>query len=146
LLAFVVYGAALFAGLYSVSGLFRAGHISAESWIPVVLMGTVLLNPRIMHYDVQPLTLPMALILVRAVISRFKWGIALVGAIVLLIILDLAGGSLAGQDNLRDMLVLVSVFAVGLAIVLNEARQSEPGKRALARVPPPNALAGIDHT
>ncbi len=144
LLVFLVYGAVFFAFLYFFSRLFRAGHISVESWIPVVLLGAVLLNPRIMHYDVQPLTLPMALILVRAVSSRFKWAIALVVAIVFLIILDLAGVGLAGQDNLRDMLVLVCVFAVGSAVVANEARQGERGKHPpVAATVPSNALAEI---
>jgi len=38
------------------------GQITAKRWLPVVLIGVVLLNPRIMEYDVAPITVVMALV------------------------------------------------------------------------------------
>jgi len=38
------------------------GVISREAWIPVAMLGTLLLNPRIMKYDLAAFTVPMLLI------------------------------------------------------------------------------------
>lgn len=41
---------------------FLAGIFSLKQWVPFMLVGVALLNPRIMEYDVAPLTLMMALV------------------------------------------------------------------------------------
>jgi hypothetical protein len=41
---------------------FAAGRFSLNQWAPVLIVGVVLLNPRIIEYDVAPITLLMALI------------------------------------------------------------------------------------
>jgi hypothetical protein len=61
-LFYLVYAALVVATLIQLSLRFFAGRISLERWIPVMLLGVVLLNPRIKEYDVAPLTLPMALV------------------------------------------------------------------------------------
>jgi hypothetical protein len=38
------------------------GMVSRQAWIPVALLGTLLLNPRIMRYDLAAFTVPMLLI------------------------------------------------------------------------------------
>jgi hypothetical protein len=81
-----------------------------------------------MHYDVQPLALPMALIVVRSVMSRSKAGITLAAVVVFLIVIDLCNLNLAGQDNLRDMLVLVAVMALGLRSLTKEASRASQGR------------------
>jgi hypothetical protein len=43
------------------------GDFSLELWAPVLLTGTILLDPRIVEYDVAPITIPMALLLWRFV-------------------------------------------------------------------------------
>jgi hypothetical protein len=40
----------------------REGRLGREEWIPVALVGTILLNPRVKEYDVAALTIPMLLI------------------------------------------------------------------------------------
>ena len=40
----------------------REGKLPQERWIPVALVGTLLLNPRIMKYDLAAITIPMLLI------------------------------------------------------------------------------------
>ena len=40
----------------------RHERLSRDSWIPVALVGTFLLSPRIMKYDMAPITIPMVLI------------------------------------------------------------------------------------
>ncbi len=123
--AFLIYGGVLFAVLCHFSKLYRQGRISAESWIPVLLVGTILLNPRIIRYDVHVVALAMALILVRSVASRSKFGIALAVSVLVLILsvplLNLLPGDVEAP---RDMLVLVAVMALGFQYLAVEARRS----------------------
>lgn len=44
---------------------FLKGRIRLKQWLPFMLTGVVLLNPRVMEYDVAPITLPLALLLWR---------------------------------------------------------------------------------
>jgi hypothetical protein len=44
----------------------RRGYLSRELWIPVALVGTILMGPRIKEYDVAAITIPMLLISARA--------------------------------------------------------------------------------
>jgi hypothetical protein len=48
--------------LLSVGHQVRQGRLSRQTWIPVALVGTFLLNPRIMKYDMAAITIPMLLI------------------------------------------------------------------------------------
>ena len=44
---------------------FLDGHLRLTQWMPVLFLGTILLNPRIMEYDLAPVALPMGLIVWR---------------------------------------------------------------------------------
>lgn len=61
-LCYLAYGLPLASTLFYLSRRFLAGAISLRHWAPVVLVGTILLTPRIMEYDVAAITLPLALI------------------------------------------------------------------------------------
>ncbi len=125
--AFLIYGGVLFAVLCHFSKLYHQRRITAESWIPVLLVATILLNPRIMRYDVHVVSLPMALILARSVASRSKAGIALAVSVLFLAVtvplLDLLPGDV---EATRDMLLLVAVLALGLHSLALEARRACP--------------------
>ena len=64
---YVLYALAVVAVLSRLSRRFLAGSLLLQEWAPVLLVGVILLNPRIMEYDVAPLTLIMALVLWRVV-------------------------------------------------------------------------------
>jgi hypothetical protein len=49
----------------------RQWNLPRETWVPIALVGTVLLNPRIQKYDLAAITIPMLLIGWRAL--RFAW-------------------------------------------------------------------------
>ncbi len=49
----------------------REGNLPREAWVPVALVGTALLNPRVMKYDLAAITVPMVLIGGRAL--RVLW-------------------------------------------------------------------------
>ena len=125
-LLFLIYGGILFAALYHFSKLYHQRRISAESWIPVLLVGTILLNPRITQYDVHVVALPMVLILVRSVASRSKLGMAVATSVLFLILIDLFGVNFYSGDALRNMLVLIAVMALGLRSLALEARSTYP--------------------
>jgi len=63
---YLAYAAVLFVILLSLSKLYREQKISFPSWAPVMLLGVILLNPRILAYDVAAVSLPMALIVWRS--------------------------------------------------------------------------------
>ncbi len=64
---YLFYGGGVFAILLALSRRYFAGAFPLTRWAPVVLLGTLLLNPRIMEYDVAPIALTMALVLWRFV-------------------------------------------------------------------------------
>lgn len=66
LLVYLLYAVPLFIMLYDLSREFLRGRLTREQWSPVLLVGVVLLNPRIMQYDTLVLALPMGLIVWRA--------------------------------------------------------------------------------
>ncbi len=49
----------------------RDRSLPREAWVPVALVGTALLNPRVMKYDLAAITVPMLLIGVR--VLRWLW-------------------------------------------------------------------------
>jgi hypothetical protein len=122
--AFLLYGSILFATLYVFSTLYRDRRISAEIWIPVLMVGTILLNPRIMQYDAHAIALPMALILVRSVEARSKAGIAVAVSVLLLMFAGFMGNTPASDDRIRSMFVLVAVMGLGLQQLAVEVRRT----------------------
>jgi hypothetical protein len=65
---YVAYAIAMFVILFSMSKLYREQRISFLSWAPVMLLGVILLNPRVLTYDVAAVSLPMALIVWRSLV------------------------------------------------------------------------------
>ena len=59
---YLAYAAVIFATLFYLSRLYLRGLFTLQQWMPVLLVGVILLNPRLIEYDVAPLALPLALI------------------------------------------------------------------------------------
>jgi hypothetical protein len=70
----------------------RTWNLSAEIWVPVALVGTALLNPRVMKYDLAAITVPMLLMGGRTL--RSLWGSS-------------ENSSVAGNNRFRRPLILV---------------------------------------
>jgi hypothetical protein len=62
LLAYLAYAVPLGAVLLFLSRKFLHGFLTLNQWVPLLLIGTILLNPRIMEYDLAPITLALALV------------------------------------------------------------------------------------
>ena len=65
LLAYMAYAVPIACILFWFSRQYLDGRLRREEWQPVLLVGTILLNPRIMEYDAAPIALSMAVILWR---------------------------------------------------------------------------------
>jgi hypothetical protein len=61
-IVYLVFACALGIVLLMLAHRVALGVISREAWIPVAMLGTLLLNPRIMKYDIAAFTVPMLLI------------------------------------------------------------------------------------
>ncbi len=59
---YLAYAIPLFAFLFSLSRKYLRGDFTLIQWAPVLIVGVILLNPRLIEYDVAPLALPLALI------------------------------------------------------------------------------------
>jgi len=59
---YLCYALPLLATLLAFSRRFHRRELSCRQWIPVMLTGVVLLNPRLIEYDLAPLAIPLALI------------------------------------------------------------------------------------
>jgi hypothetical protein len=62
LIFYLCYAIPLFALLLHLSRMYLCGSFSLRQWAPVLLVGAILLNPRIIEYDLAPITLPLTLI------------------------------------------------------------------------------------
>jgi hypothetical protein len=129
-LFYVVYAVVMFLVLFSLSKLYRERRISFTGWVPVMLLGVVLLNPRILAYDVAAVTLPMALIVWRSLtwsevpVNKPK---VIVGALSVFIGLNLLVevadnlGIVPDAAKYAEMLLMLGIFANGVWGLLREA-------------------------
>jgi hypothetical protein len=71
---YLLFTAALLLTLLYFSRAYQKGKLSREQWIPMMLLGVLLLGPRLNEYDIFPFTLSMLLIAYRLVrASRHPW-------------------------------------------------------------------------
>jgi hypothetical protein len=59
---YLCYAIPLFALLLQLARMYQRGSFSLRQWAPVLLVGVILLNPRIKEYDVASITLPLTLV------------------------------------------------------------------------------------
>jgi hypothetical protein len=110
---YVLYAVPLFSLLVYLSRKFMSGAFPRSRWIPVLLLGVILLNPRIVEYDLAILTIPLALILWRL----FPWlassRTAAISTVAVFVTINIAAfQSWILWKNIACIL-LVSLFAAG---------------------------------
>ena len=59
---YLLYAIPLFAFLFVLSRRYLGGAFTLMQWTPVMIVGVILLNPRLIEYDAAPVALPLALI------------------------------------------------------------------------------------
>lgn len=127
-LFYILYALPLAGILFYLARQYFDGKFSLERWMPVMLAGVILLDPRIMEYDVAPITLLLALILWRAASSFTSNARATVicclSFVVLNAIVFLARNAGVQTKGWRDIegCLLVFLFAAGSANLLLAGR------------------------
>jgi hypothetical protein len=120
LIVYGLYAVPVLAALLYLSRLYFAGYFSLRQWFPVVLVGVILLNPRIMEYDVAPVTLLMTMILWRVLRSRFERSRALIVLIAGFVLLNTFAIYSWEIRKVIDGPLLVLCFGAGLWQLLQE--------------------------
>jgi hypothetical protein len=105
---------------------YQHGELSLGEWMPIVLVGTILLNPRHIEYDLAPLTLPIALIVIRLVRSiqnrKLIAGLALEHFVVINAALVLFASSSWWRSV--DCIIVLACFAAGAWQLLKKSAQA----------------------
>jgi hypothetical protein len=129
-ICYITYALPLFGLMLYLSRQFLDGKFSREQWIPVMVTGVILLNPRIMQYDYAPVTLFMALILWRTVVSltSFRRAVVLcslffVAINLAVVLIDLIDTSYFYLKCIEGFL-LAGAFAAGCWNLLRQTRES----------------------
>src|SRR5665213_131572 len=123
LLFYLAYALPLAGFLFYLSRRYFAGAFMLKQWAPVLLVGAVLLNPRIIEYDVAPIALPLALIVWRVTtyfLTTKQAGIALSFLFVVANAFALTSWSLR---KIIDCPLLVIIFLAGSWHLLYDGRR-----------------------
>ena len=109
---YLFYAIPFFIVLLMLRRRYLAGRLSIQQWAPLQLIGVLLMNPRIMEYDIAPLTIPMALVAWRLAmrVGRQKTRDAVV---ILALFFGAANSFPALQWRPVDCLVIVTLFFGG---------------------------------
>ena len=115
---YLAYASALFAGLVYLSRCYLRGEFSTERWLPVMLTGVILLNPRLMEYDAAPLALPMAILCWRMFSADRGMAATLVRVATVFLAANLLAAHSWGFEKLTEGPLLVALFLGGAASLL----------------------------
>jgi hypothetical protein len=139
-LFYLAYAVPVFLLLVLLSRRYFAGALTLEQWSPVLLCGTILLNPRVLEYDLAVVTVPMALIVFRniAASAHRLWQTIL--AVVLLASANYAACASFYCSRWTECLILISVFGAGSWRLLSLSREPA-GMEAMETVETVEAVA-----
>jgi hypothetical protein len=136
---YLFYAIPIFAILFYFSRRYLDGEFSFGQWMPVLLTGVLLLNPRIMEYDVASIALPMALIAWRV----FARGNTL-GRTILEMSLFFAFINAFSRSDWRsaECLSLVGLFAAGSWNLYAQLQRAGYRSKVVAREDDASMLVG----
>jgi hypothetical protein len=119
---YVLYAVPACVLLLYLSRRYFAGAISQKQWIPILLCGVILLNPRLIEYDFVPITLPMAMIVFRHIVDSAHR----IPQVAIAVTLTVAAGYLNNVSWLEskwvECLILMCVFSLGCWRQLDRSR------------------------
>ncbi|HXE06331.1 MAG TPA: glycosyltransferase 87 family protein [Acidobacteriaceae bacterium] len=123
-LFYLVASLTIFFGLYRLSRAYRRGYLTREQWIPLMMVGVLLLNPRLIEYEIFPFTFFMAIIGYRLIAATKRP--RLTGAIVLLVWVAANCAAEISRVFWRncECALLVSLFLLGYRQVRRVAGQN----------------------
>ena len=110
---YLLYAVPLFGFLVYLSNKFMSGYFPITRWIPVLLLGVILLNPRIIEYDLAILTIPFALIGWRLFPGLANNRIAAVSTLTIFVMINVAAYQSWIIWKNTGGILLVSLFSAG---------------------------------
>jgi len=110
---YLLYAVPVFVLLAYLSRRYFEGAISQKQWIPLLLCGVILLNPRLIEYDFAPITLLMAMIVFRHIAASTSriWQASI--AITLLVAAAYLNNVSWFDSKWTECLILIFVFTLG---------------------------------
>jgi hypothetical protein len=135
-----LYALPVFALLLYLSRRFFAGNFSIEQWAPVMVLGVILLNPRIKEYDAAPLTLPMALVAWRFFASLTTRVRAIICSAALVALVNAVTAIDIDNWKITEGPLLVATFAAGSWTLLQQTRKANPKPNYLTESEPMREL------
>jgi hypothetical protein len=128
--AYVCVALLLSSVLLYLSSFYKKGLVEAEDWFPVMLLGVLLLNPRLNEYDIFPFTIPMALIayrLARPTLTRpiwFRWSL-IAGFAILWGVANYAANISHETWKYIECGILLAIFVSGCWQLMRAVEQSQ---------------------
>lgn len=110
---YVLYAVPILILLAHLSRRYFEGEISQKQWIPLLLCGVILLNPRLIEYDFAPITLPIAMIVFRHIDASANRVRQAAIAVILLVAAGYVNNISWFESKWTECLILVLVFALG---------------------------------
>ena len=111
---YVFSSLAIFLLLRTYSRHYLAGRLSMREWMPVLLIGVILLSPRIKQYDAEAVTLPLAIVAWRGLVDRTTGKKQAVWFAIALLVAGNVLASVANSWDLIEMLLMVTLFGHAL--------------------------------
>jgi hypothetical protein len=96
----------------------RLAKIDRLSFFTVLLMGVVLMSPRVKEYDLLPITIPICLIVIRSCVRRLPRMMMISGVVISVL------AFIRGFDELVSVAVLFSAFLCGCQMLLRQSLSS----------------------
>jgi len=118
---YLLYALPIFGLLLYLSRRFFDGDFTIEQWGPIVVLGSILLNPRIKEYDVAPLTLPMALIIWRFFASLTTRTRAILYSAALVALVNFVTAIDINNWKITEGPLMVATFIAGTWTLLHQA-------------------------
>jgi hypothetical protein len=122
---YLCYAVPLLGILLWLSREYLRGAFLLRQWVPVLLVGVILLNPRLIEYDVAPLAIPLALIGWRSLRSLVSARKAVLVSCLAFVVAN--GFALTGWEvrKLIDGPLLVVFFAAGSWRLVRQTRDNK---------------------
>jgi Glycosyltransferase family 87 len=134
LVFYLLYAAAIVSVLYYLSRQYLDGALTLQQWMPVLLTGAILLNPRIMEYDAAPIAIPMALIAWRFFTRDGITIRAVLNYLGAFLTANLIACNVAGAWKPTECLLLTTVFSTGAWSLLQHNEATLPSTQTIEEV------------
>ncbi len=137
--AYVAYAVPVSWVLLRLSRRYLEGYLRFAQWLPVLLLGVILLNPRIMEYDLAPVALPMAFLAWRLFARKNTFGRTLLEFALALTMMN--AFAISGWKP-TESVMLLTLFVAGAIDLFHQSRGSRRNADTIFQTEPSMVAAG----